>query len=179
LWSRTIKQATNSSIDQGGGAAMAYAFNGEIISASLAEVRLRKPHPQQQRGRIVELHRMILRTAGIMTPARLHSSFGRPIANGPSGDRMSALPIGYYFNAAFPGAALSVKITSLNDAKVFARRWVIRDKDPALKTLLLHLERANSSATADIAIRQLKQALAYRGMLVTVSPLLNDFPQTT
>jgi hypothetical protein len=36
------------------------------------------------------------------------------------------------------------------------------------------MEKANSSATADIAIRQLKQALASRGMLVTANPLLSD-----
>jgi hypothetical protein len=36
------------------------------------------------------------------------------------------------------------------------------------------MEKANSSATADIAIRQLKQALERRGLLVTASPRLND-----
>jgi hypothetical protein len=83
---------------------------------------------------------------------------------------MFAPPIGY-FDAGFPGAALVVRITSLHEAKVFARRWVIRDKDPALKALVRCMEKANSSATGDIAIRQLKQALASRGMLVTASPL--------
>lgn len=71
-----------------------------------------------------------------------------------------------YFDAGFPGASLTVRIASLHDAKLFTRRWVIRDKEPALKVLLRQLERANSSATADIAIRQLKQALASRGMLI-------------
>jgi hypothetical protein len=71
-----------------------------------------------------------------------------------------------YFDAGFPGASLTVRIATLHDAKVFARRWVIRDKDPALKSLLRHMEKANSSATADVAIRELKQALACRGMLV-------------
>ena len=79
-----------------------------------------------------------------------------------------------YFDAGFPGASQTVRITSLHDAKVFARRWVIRDKDPALKALLRHMEKANSSATADIAIRQLKQALACRGMLVEAIPLRSD-----
>jgi hypothetical protein len=82
---------------------------------------------------------------------------------------MSAPQIGY-FDAGFPGASLVVRIASLHEAKVFTRRWVIRDKDPALKALLRHIEKANSSATADIAIRQLKQALACRGMLVTATP---------
>jgi hypothetical protein len=39
-----------------------------------------------------------------------------------------------------------------------------------LKALLRHLEKANSSATADVAIEQLKHALARRGMLVTANP---------
>jgi hypothetical protein len=79
-----------------------------------------------------------------------------------------------YFDAGFPGTTQTVRITCLHDAKVFARRWVIRDKDPVLKALLRHMEKANSSATADSAIGELKQALARRGMLVTASPLLND-----
>jgi hypothetical protein len=83
-----------------------------------------------------------------------------------------------YFVANLPGASQTVRVESLYDAKVFARRWVIRDKDPALKALLRHMEKANSSATADSAIRQLKQALASRGMLVTASPALNTFPRT-
>jgi hypothetical protein len=82
---------------------------------------------------------------------------------------MSAPPIGY-FDAGFPGAALVVRITNLHEAKVFARRWVIRDKDPALKALVRSMEKANSFATGDIAIQQLKQALASRGMLVVASP---------
>jgi hypothetical protein len=81
-----------------------------------------------------------------------------------------------YFDAGFPGASLPVRIASLHDARVFARRWVIRDKEPALKLLLRHLEKANSSATADIAVRQLKQALAHRGMLISATPLLSSAP---
>jgi hypothetical protein len=86
---------------------------------------------------------------------------------------MSAPP-NDYFDAGFPGATLAVRIASLHDAKVFTRRWVIRDKDASLKALLRHMEKANSSATADIAIRQLKQALASRGLLVTAQPSGND-----
>ena len=81
-------------------------------------------------------------------------------------------PVGY-FDASFPGATQVVRIASLHEAKVFARRWVIRDKEPALKALLREIERANSSATADIAIRQLKRAVESRGLLVTASPALN------
>ena len=80
-----------------------------------------------------------------------------------------------YFDAGFPGATQTVRITNLHEAKVFARRWVIRDKEPALKALLRQMEKANSSATADIAIRQLKRALETRGLLVTEHPQLNDF----
>jgi hypothetical protein len=90
---------------------------------------------------------------------------------------MSAPPIGY-FDASFPGATQVVRITSLHEAKVFARRWAIRDKAPALKVLFRHIERANSSATAQVAIEQLKQALACRGMLVTASPTLGDGART-
>jgi hypothetical protein len=85
---------------------------------------------------------------------------------------MSALES--YFDAGFPGATQTVRISNLHEAKVFARRWVIRDKDPALKTLLRHMEKANSSATGDIAIQQLKQALTLRGMLVTANPPPGD-----
>jgi hypothetical protein len=50
------------------------------------------------------------------------------------------------------------------------RYCVIRDKDPALKALLRHMERANSIATADTAIGQLLQALSSRGMLDLAGP---------
>jgi hypothetical protein len=85
-----------------------------------------------------------------------------------------ALPSSDYFDAGFPGASLPVRIASLHDARVFARRWTIRDKEPALKVLLRHLERANSTATADSAIWHLKQALDRRGMLISASPPLSD-----
>ena len=84
------------------------------------------------------------------------------------------VPPSDYFDASFPGATQVVRITSFYEAKVFVRRWVIRDKDPALKALLRRMEKAKSSATADSAILQLKQALACRGMLVTESPPLSD-----
>jgi hypothetical protein len=87
---------------------------------------------------------------------------------------MSTLPSDH-FDAGFPGAALTVRITCLHEAKVFARRWVIRDKDRALKTLLKHMESANSFATGDNAISQLKQALESRGLLVTTNLLLDGF----
>jgi hypothetical protein len=82
-----------------------------------------------------------------------------------------SLPPSDYFDASFAGATQVVRIASFHEAKIFARRWVIRDKEPALKALLRRMEQANSSATADSAIRELKQALACRGLLVTISPL--------
>ena len=82
------------------------------------------------------------------------------------------------FEAGLPGAVQTVRIANLHDAQVFARRWVIRDKDPALKALLRHMEKANSSATADVAIRELKRTLERRGMLVTASPQLGDLSPT-
>ena len=88
------------------------------------------------------------------------------------------LPPSDYFDAGFPGASLPVRVASLYDAKIFTRRWVIRDKEPALKVLLRTLEAANSSATADVAIRQLKQALARRGMLITASASAVTVPRT-
>ena len=88
------------------------------------------------------------------------------------------LPEADYFDANLPGASQTVRIASFYDAKVFVCRWVIREKDPALKALLRHMEKANSSATMDSEIRQLQQALASRGLLVTTSPLLNAFPRS-
>ena len=81
-----------------------------------------------------------------------------------------------HFEANFPGATQSVRISNLHEAKVFARRWVIRDKDPALKTLLRQMEKANSFATGDSAVAQLKFALAQRGMLVADNLTGNDPP---
>jgi hypothetical protein len=75
------------------------------------------------------------------------------------------LPEADYFDANLPGASQTVRIASFYDAKVFVCRWVIRDKDPALKAL-------------DGEIRQLQQALASRGLLVTTGPLLNAFPRS-
>jgi len=80
------------------------------------------------------------------------------------------LPQADYFDANLPSASQTVRIASFYDARVFVRRWVIRDKDPALKALLRHMEKVNSFEATDIAIRQLQQALASRGLLVTASP---------
>jgi hypothetical protein len=50
----------------------------------------------------------------------------------PESKHMS-LPQTDYFDANLPGASQTVRIASLYDAKVFVCRWVIRDRDPALK----------------------------------------------
>lgn len=75
-----------------------------------------------------------------------------------------SLPFSQHFDACLPGVAQPLRITSLHDAQVFARRWVIREKDPALRALLRRLERANSSAQGYEAIADLKTALMARGL---------------
>jgi hypothetical protein len=69
------------------------------------------------------------------------------------------------FDARLPGVEQSIPIGSLHDAMVFTRRWVIRDKDPALKTLLRRLERSGSADAARSALDALREALASRSLL--------------
>jgi hypothetical protein len=80
-----------------------------------------------------------------------------------------SLPETAYFDANLPGASQTVRIASLYDAKIFVCRWVIRDRDPELKALLRNVEKAKNFAMTESAIRQLTQALASRGLLVTTS----------
>ena len=54
-------------------------------------------------------------------------------------------PFAQHFDARLPAVEAAVRITSIYDAQVFTRRWVIRDKDRDLKALLRKLERANSA----------------------------------
>jgi hypothetical protein len=70
-----------------------------------------------------------------------------------------------HFDARLPAVEAAVRITSIYDAQVFTRRWVIRDKDRDLKTLLRKLERANSAALIDQAMADFKQALSVRDLL--------------
>ena len=70
-----------------------------------------------------------------------------------------------HFDAWLPHVEKSIRIGSLDDAKIFTRRWVIRDKDPALKALVRRLDRVNSSDGAASALRALQQALASRNLL--------------
>lgn len=74
------------------------------------------------------------------------------------------LPFAEHFDACLPSVAGAIRITSLTDAQVFTRRWVIRDKDRELKALLRRLERVNSSDKGYEAIRDFKQALMARGL---------------
>jgi hypothetical protein len=76
----------------------------------------------------------------------------------PDGDAQS-------FEASLPQLAAPVRIATLSDAQVFARRWAIRDKDPALKLLVRRLERVRSSEERTSALRALKQELAARNLL--------------
>ena len=69
------------------------------------------------------------------------------------------------FDACLPQVAKSVRITCLHDAQVFARRWVIRDKDPALKALVRCLEKARSAESSARALQELRSALDSRGLL--------------
>ena len=69
------------------------------------------------------------------------------------------------FDANLPGATKGVRIASFYDAKMFVRRWVIRDRDPALKALLRKMERVKNCATGADAIQELQQALSLRGLL--------------
>jgi hypothetical protein len=69
------------------------------------------------------------------------------------------------FEASLPQLATPIRIATLHDAQVFARRWVIRDKDPSLKRLLRQLERVGSSEDTASALRALQHALAARNLL--------------
>jgi hypothetical protein len=79
-------------------------------------------------------------------------------------------PYTQHFDALLPAVAVPVRITSITDARIFARRWVIRDKDPGLKALLRQLERANSASLIDEGIGCLKQALIARALLPNPRP---------
>jgi hypothetical protein len=77
------------------------------------------------------------------------------------------IPFTQHFDAWLPAVAAPVRITSIYDAQIFTRRWVIRDKDPNLKMLLRKLERANSAALIEEAMGNFKQALVVRALMPT------------
>ncbi len=75
------------------------------------------------------------------------------------------IPYSQHFDALLPAVAVPVRITSIYDARVFTRRWVIRDKDRDLKFLLRKLEQANSTVLIDEAMGSFRQALTARALL--------------
>jgi hypothetical protein len=79
------------------------------------------------------------------------------------------IPFTQHFDAYLPAVAAPVRITSIYDAQIFTRRWVIRDKDPSLKILLRKLEKANSAVLIDEAMGYFKQELANRALLPTAA----------
>lgn len=80
------------------------------------------------------------------------------------------IPYTQHFDAKLPAVAAPVRITSIYDAQIFTRRWVIRDKDPLLKVLLRKLERANSAALVDEAMGTFKKELSTRALLPSAAP---------
>jgi hypothetical protein len=70
------------------------------------------------------------------------------------------------FEAHLPNVAKAVRIRTFHDAKVFACRWAIRDKSPALRALLRRMARANTPALASTALLELKRELARQNLLV-------------
>jgi len=80
------------------------------------------------------------------------------------------IPFTQHFDAWLPAIAKPVRITSIYDAQVFTRRWVIRDKDPNLKVLLRKLEKANSAALIEEAMGCFKQAQSARALLPKPGP---------
>jgi len=87
------------------------------------------------------------------------------------GARPLMYPDHQQFNACLPRLEKAVRITGLYDAQVFTRRWIIRDKDPALKALMRCLDKARSNEMAASALLDFKSALASRGLLVRASPV--------
>ena len=78
---------------------------------------------------------------------------------------MSDVRIDWEFDAILPHLSTPVRICSFNDAQVFVRRWAIRDKDRNIRALVRRMDKANSTETADSAIREMKQELAARGLM--------------
>ena len=75
------------------------------------------------------------------------------------------LPFDRHFEAHLSLVATAMRITSLYDAQVFMRRWVIRDKDRNLKAVLRTPERANSAAQINVAMEDFKRPLAAQALL--------------
>ena len=78
---------------------------------------------------------------------------------------MSPAGTEWAFDANLPSVEAPVRISCFNDARIFVRRWAIRDKDRAVRALVRRLDKANSSESVSGAIRDLKRELAQRGLL--------------
>jgi hypothetical protein len=76
------------------------------------------------------------------------------------------MPPDHHFSATLPGTVVLIRITSLYEAQIFLRRWVIRDGDLELKKLLRRLERANCSNSAYDAIAAFKRMLMQHGLFL-------------
>jgi hypothetical protein len=82
-----------------------------------------------------------------------------------TGGLMNDVRIARKFDACLPRLSKPVRISSFHDAQIFVRRRAIRDKDRAIRALCRRMDRANSSESADTAIRDMKRELADRGLL--------------
>ena len=80
-------------------------------------------------------------------------------------------PDNQQFDARLPRLEKAVRITGLYDAQIFTRRWIIRDKDPALKALMRCLDNASGAEMAASALLDFKSALAARGLLARSGPV--------
>jgi hypothetical protein len=83
-----------------------------------------------------------------------------------------SLPQTDYFDANLPGASQTVRIASLYDAKVFVCRWVIRDRDPALKALLRDMEKAKNFAMTESVIQHTRALAQHRALRFLETALL-------
>ena len=83
-----------------------------------------------------------------------------------------SLPQTDYFDANLPGASQTVRIASLYDAKVFVCRWVIRDRDPALKALLRDMEKAKNFAMTESVIQRTRALAQHRALRFLETALL-------
>ncbi len=86
---------------------------------------------------------------------------------------MSDVRFARVFDANLPNLSRPVRINTFYEAQVFVRRWAIRDKDPAIRSLLRRIEKVNSSESANNAIDELRRELAVRGLLPDAKPPLN------
>jgi len=139
-------------------------YSSSAMSRDERNLRSEKPRRRQAPDQLETIIAGIIRDDLIATIGPLAHKSKRT----PQSKHMS-LPQTDYFDANLPGASQTVRIASLYDARVFVCRWVIRDRDPALKALLRDMEKAKNFTMTESVIQQLTRALASRGLLVTTS----------